>query len=241
MRICAMKTGFYITIGLLTLIEDVVLRFYRFCSPGYYGYRCQESCRYPRFGHRCKEICVCRQSLCNHIKGCPLPAAVCPVGFTGKNCEEKCNFPNYGYGCQQQCSCPKVRCSTVNGCQKIKPNTICPYLKTKSSFAPSEKTTITAIRGIQTEPLVKNNSNVDEGVTLETQLDSQRKNGPINEKAIKEQIENTILTKPTQKSKVTWMHIAIISVGGMLAVIVIAHVIVSIINCVNVNCRLTHP
>lgn len=36
------------------------------------------------------------------------------------------------------------------------------------------------IRGIQTEPLVKNNSNVDEGVTLETQLDSQRKNGPIN-------------------------------------------------------------
>lgn len=26
MRICAMKTGFYITIGLLTLIEDVVLK-----------------------------------------------------------------------------------------------------------------------------------------------------------------------------------------------------------------------
>lgn len=40
------------------------------CNPGFYGYSCRKSCKYPTFGFRCKGDCDCRQDLCNHIKGC---------------------------------------------------------------------------------------------------------------------------------------------------------------------------
>lgn len=247
MKICAMKTGFYIAIGLLILIEDVILRVYTLCPLGFHGYRCQESCKYPKFGLRCERVCDCRQGLCNHIKGCPPPDAVCPAGFTGKYCDDQCKHPNYGYGCQQQCFCPKVRCSTVTGCPKRKPDNIHPYLKTKSSSAPKEKTTIKGITEIQSEPLVNNNSKITEGFTLEIQINSQRENESIqvkteiSEEAVNEQIENTLFTQPSQTSKVTWIHIAIISVGGMVAVMVIAHVVLSIFHCANVNHRPRHP
>lgn len=61
------------------------------------------------------------------------------------------------------------------------------------------------------------------------------------EEALSERIKNTHFTQSSQTSKVTWIHIAIISVGGILAVLVIAHVILSIIKCVNVNRRPRHP
>lgn len=55
-----------------------------------------------------------------------------------------------------------------------------------------------------------------------------------------EQMENTLLEQPSQTSKVTWIHTVIISVGGMLAVVVIAHIVIFINNCVNGMRRATY-
>lgn len=52
------------------------------------------------------------------------------------------------------------------------------------------------------------------------------------------QLENTIF-RQRQENPVTWIQIIIISVGCLLAVMVIVHVVISIVNCVNVTQKIT--
>lgn len=104
----------------------------------------------------------------------------------------------------------------------------------KPNSVPDEKTAITGITGMQSESSV-NDSTIEEGFTFGTQLDSKRENRSIKEEAASVQIKNIFFTQPLQTSKVTRIHIAIISVGGMVAVMVIAHVVLSIFHCANVN------
>lgn len=56
----------------------------------------------------------------------------------------------------------------------------------------------------------------------------------IFEETANGQLENTIF-RQRQENPVTWIQIIIISVGCLLAVMVIVHVVISIVNCVNVT------
>lgn len=51
-------------------------------------------------------------------------------------------------------------------------------------------------------------------------------------------MESTTSRQP-QENPVTWIQTIIISVGCLLAVMVIVHVVISLVNCVNVTQRIT--
>lgn len=53
-------------------------------------------------------------------------------------------------------------------------------------------------------------------------------------------MENTLLKQRSQTSKVTWIRTSFISVDGILAVMVIAHIVISINNSVNGMHRAAH-
>uniref|UniRef100_A0A8W8JFB6 Uncharacterized protein n=1 Tax=Magallana gigas TaxID=29159 RepID=A0A8W8JFB6_MAGGI len=40
------------------------------CVAGYFGIKCQASCRYPNYGDLCQKSCSCTEPYCNHITGC---------------------------------------------------------------------------------------------------------------------------------------------------------------------------
>lgn len=245
MNSCTILAGVFITLGWFTkVVPTGAMVFHdlnskRSCLPGYSGDRCRQACQYPKFGLQCKGMCDCKQTLCHYITGCPPLAAICQAGVIGKYCDEQCEFPMYGYGCQQRCLCSKTRCSISNGCSKIKSKKgiIHQYVTTKSSFALMEKTTSTgSVKEFHGKPMVDNELSTGKGFTAKTLLHTHRVNEPTKD----EQMENTLLEQPSQTSKITWIHTVIISVGGMLAVVVIAHIVISINNCVNGMRRATY-
>lgn len=40
------------------------------CDVGYYGKKCNLSCRYPNYGSLCQKRCYCSEMKCDHVYGC---------------------------------------------------------------------------------------------------------------------------------------------------------------------------
>ncbi|XP_052708015.1 uncharacterized protein LOC128183159 [Crassostrea angulata] len=40
------------------------------CATGFYGPKCEFSCRHPNYGELCQLKCECKEQYCNHITGC---------------------------------------------------------------------------------------------------------------------------------------------------------------------------
>lgn len=61
------------------------------CTVGYTGPRCITPCPFPSYGLFCKENCICHQTECDYIKGCP--TGTCNIyiyNYTSSLCMRPC-------------------------------------------------------------------------------------------------------------------------------------------------------
>lgn len=181
------------------------------CPSGYHGNYCRELCPHPFFGNHCKGICQCNPHLCHHIRGCPSLGTNCPLGFTGRYCQTTCQYPHYGIACQQTCSCSKTRCSSSTGCAKI---------DTISFHRNSQKRNITT---------ATKNKGTNETINKTENLSTA--NGTVKGKSIPKQ--------HPQVNKNTWTHSILLSLGIVLAALVIVHALLSVNNCVKRRNKIT--
>lgn len=209
------------------------------CSIGYTGTACQR-CPYPTYGDNCKQRCLCKSDFCNHITGCRQLPDRCPVGFTGKYCDKQCSYPQYGIGCQQSCMCSKQRCNVFTGCQftitvnnNKKPHQTNPF-NTDVSNSHSTKIVDDVSRESRNQtsitPVIPGLVSEDRSTTCfeNTDLTEQVK---ISDKLNKE--SNANLHDFLRERK--WVKLCIVLFGIMVFLLLIAHIVLSIIQCPSGN------
>lgn len=231
----------------------------RKCRIGYmYTGRVCQRCPYPTHGYGCKQQCICKPYFCSHIKGCQLPDR-CPDGFAGKYCDKQCSYPQYGIGCQQSCVCSKQRCNVFTGCQftktvnkNQKPHQTNPFSTDVSNAHTTKivddvsresrnKTSITpVIPGIVSEDRSTTrfeNTDFTEQVKISAGINkTELKGEPIQQLGVSDKLNkesNANLHDVLREKK--WVKLCIVLFGIMVFLLLIAHIVLSIIQCPSGN------
>lgn len=203
------------------------------CSIGYTGLNCQR-CPYPRYGDECKQRCICKPYLCSHIKGCQLQDR-CPVGFIGKYCDKQCSYPEYGIGCQQSCMCSKQLCNAFTGCQFTK--TVIKNQKSHQTnpFSTDESYPHTTKSVVDVNRNARNQTSITPVIPAGINK-TESMGEPLHQLGVidglnKESNANIYVFYSEKK----WVMFCFVLFGIMLFLLLIAHIVLSIIQCPSGN------
>eukprot|EP00105_Crassostrea_gigas_P038933 XP_019923081.1 PREDICTED: uncharacterized protein LOC105329137 isoform X2 [Crassostrea gigas] len=221
---------------LLVLRLTFVAAFWRpmICPIGYIytGPACLR-CPYPEYGNGCKQRCRCKQTLCSHIKGCKLQDR-CPDGFTGKYCDKQCSYPQYGIGCQKSCMCSKQRCNGFTGCQFTKTVIKNPKSHKTNPFSTDESYPHTAKSVDDVNRNARNQTSITPvipGVNKTESMGEPLQQLGVKDGLNKESNSNLYVFLSEQK----WVKLCFVLFGIMLFLLLIAHIVLSIIQCPSGN------